>query len=41
VIAAHRIVRTGLSAGTTTGANPAAGSSVEHGVDNWQIEVCK
>jgi hypothetical protein len=31
----------GFFRSTTTGANPAAGSSVEHGVDNWQIEVCK
>lgn len=26
---------------TTTAANPAAGSTVEHGIDNWQIATCE
>jgi len=31
----------GFFRSTTTAANPAAGSTVEHGIDNWQIETCQ
>jgi hypothetical protein len=31
----------GFYRSTTTAANPAAGSTVEHGIDNWQIETCQ
>jgi hypothetical protein len=31
----------GFFRSTTTATNPAAGSAVEHGIDNWQIETCQ